>query len=243
MPADDSVRLIETVPLSEAIYLAIRERIFNGSTPPGTELRQELLAQQLGVSRVPLREAMSRLQAEGLIVLRPRRGFAVTSLDLSEIVEIFELRMVLEEHAIGVATRSRTQADLTDVEELLRRMTEMDKSAPNYLGRWLDVNREFHHRLVASARRPRVSSLITNLRDTIEPYIRIESHLMGEVDDAGNEHQAIVEAFRARAADKAGALIRDHVAGAMNRLIDSVRRNGSILNFNKKPKGKRLPAA
>jgi DNA-binding GntR family transcriptional regulator len=226
MTATGNPLLMGSLPLPELIYLSIRERIFNGTTPPGTELRQEELARQFGASRVPVREAMSRLQAEGLIVLRPRRGFAVTSLDLAEIIEIFELRMVLEQHAVEVATRLRTESDLHDVEAILRQMDALEPGAENYLTRWLDLNRDFHNRLIACARRKRVSSIVINLRDTIEPYVRLESHFTGQVDDADVEHHAIFEAFRDRAADRAGAVTRDHVAGTMNRLIESIRSKG-----------------
>jgi DNA-binding GntR family transcriptional regulator len=227
-PPPNSSGLVESLPLPEVIYLAVRERIFNGTTLPGAELRQEELARQFGASRVPVREAMSRLQAEGLIVLRPRRGFAVTSLDVGEIIEIFELRMVLEQHAVEVATRSRTDSDLHEVEEILRQMDATVRGTENYLTRWLDLNRNFHNRLIACARRKRVSSIVTNLRDTIEPYVRLESHFTGQVDDADVEHHAIIEAFRDRAADRAGALTRDHVSGTMNRLIESIRTKGLV---------------
>ena len=74
--------------LPEATYSWLREGIQSGALPPGSELRQERIAKKFGISRVPIREAMSRLQAEGLVELRPRRGFAVKSLDVAQIVEI-----------------------------------------------------------------------------------------------------------------------------------------------------------
>src|ERR1700733_15180455 len=111
--------LDEARSLPDIIYHWLRERILMGHLMPGSEIRQELLARQFGTSRVPIREALSRLQAEGLITLRPRRGFAVTSLNQDEIIEIFELRMVVEEHAARIATQCRTDADVGEVGALL----------------------------------------------------------------------------------------------------------------------------
>jgi DNA-binding GntR family transcriptional regulator len=226
----------ETRPLTDVLCEMLRERILTGAVAPGAELRQEVLAKQFGVSRVPVREALSRLQAEGLIVLRPRRGFAATSLDIGEIIEVFELRMVLEQHALQVATLMRTEADVQDVEALLAKMEGCDPQAEGYLPTWLDLNREFHARLIASARRTRLSSITANLRDTIEPYIRIESHVTGHVDDAGHEHRAMFDAFKARDATSAGNIVRDHCMGSMTRLVNNIReRNiGTVLSAGRK---------
>src|ERR1700722_7255243 len=109
-------------PLPDVIYRWLREQILIGELVPGAEIRQELLARQFGTSRVPLRAALSRLQAEALIVLPPRRGFAVTSLNQAEIVEIFELRMAVEEHAMRIATKERTEADVSEVEAMVEAM-------------------------------------------------------------------------------------------------------------------------
>lgn len=214
--ADDS--------LAEVLYAALRERVLSGAFPPGSELRQELIARQYGVSRVPLREAMNRLHAEGLIVRRPRRGFVAVSLDVPEIIEIFELRMVLEQHAIDTATRLRTEADVRAAEELLVAMETLDPATDAYVSDWLDLNRAFHARLIASARRQRLAGIASNLRDTIEPYVRIESVMTADFRAAAREHREIFDAFRDCAPNRAGALSRDHCLSTMNRLLDGIRR-------------------
>ncbi|HUC63045.1 MAG TPA: GntR family transcriptional regulator [Alphaproteobacteria bacterium] len=209
-------------PVPDVIYEWLRTHILSGRLAPGMELRQDLLAKHFSVSRVPVREALSRLQAEGLIVLRPRRGFAVVSLNRSEIIEIFELRMVVEEHALAVATRARTAEDIARIEATLTRMERLDRSAPNYLNDWAAVNHEFHTSLINSARRQRLSEVSLNLRDAIEPYIRIEANLTGQVDDADSEHRAIFNAFRDGDADEAGRVSRAHCESTMRRLLANV---------------------
>ncbi|MET3304462.1 GntR family transcriptional regulator [Bradyrhizobium diazoefficiens] len=106
-------------PLPNLIYERLRIDILEGVLRPGQLLRQEELSKRFDVSRVPLREAMTRLVADGLIVLRPRRGYAVSSLRRSEILEIFELRAVVEEHAGMLAARARTRDDIQRVEQYL----------------------------------------------------------------------------------------------------------------------------
>lgn len=209
-------------PATDTLYDSIRERILIGALPPGMELRQEILARQYGVSRVPMREALSRLQAEGLIVLRPRRGFAVAALDLAEIVEIFELRMVLEQHALETAARLRSEADVARAEAILLRLEALDLSEA-HIPAWLNLNREFHATLIASARRQRLIGIACTLRDTIEPYIRMEFDFGQSLDEVVHQHRALFEAFRDRAAERAGRISRDHCIGAMNRLLASVR--------------------
>jgi DNA-binding GntR family transcriptional regulator len=206
----------------DIVYEWLRERILVGGLPPGAEIRQEILAKQFGTSRVPIREALSRLQAEGLIVLRPRRGFAVASLDQDEIVEVFELRMAVEEHAMRIATKARTEEDVRDVEALLERMETLDPAAPEYLQEWMATNRDFHTRLIESAHRKRLSDIALNLRDAIEPYIRVEANFIGQVGYANIEHRQIVEAFKKNDPEEAARISRKHCESTLTRLLTNI---------------------
>jgi DNA-binding GntR family transcriptional regulator len=209
-------------PLSDIIYGWLRERILVGRLMPGAEIRQELLARQFGTSRVPIREALSRLQAEGLITLRPRRGFAVASLSHDEIVEIFELRMALEEHAMRNATKERTETDAQQVETLVELMETLDPTAPQYLHEWMSTNRLFHTRLIECAHRKRVSEIALNLRDAVEPYIRIEANFNGQVGYANHEHREIFDAFKRKDAEAAARLSRKHCESTLKRLLTNI---------------------
>jgi DNA-binding GntR family transcriptional regulator len=218
--------------LPDIIYQWLRDRILTGQLSPGTEIRQELLARQFGTSRVPIREALSRLQAEGLITLRPRRGFAVTSLDHDEIVEIFELRMAVEEHAMRIATRARTETDVREVEALVELMESLDAAAPHYLLEWSSTNRLFHTRLIECAHRKRLSEIALNLRDAIEPYIRIEANFTGQVRDANIEHRQIFDAFKNKDTEMAARLSREHCESTLRRLLTNIdfRNNNPFLH-------------
>jgi DNA-binding GntR family transcriptional regulator len=186
-------------------------------------LRQEELARRSNVSRVPLREAMARLESEGLIVRRPRRGYAVTSLAHSDIVEIFELRMVLEEHAGYLAARARTAEDIAAVEALLVTMERVDLAVDGGFARWSLINHQFHTRIIDSSRRARLCRIAASLRDSVEAYVRVEAAITGQVRDAADEHRQIFDAFRAGDATGLAKLSRRHVEGTAQRLLDGLR--------------------
>ena len=211
---------IQTV--SESVYGQLREGILTGTFPPGSILRQEELAWRFGASRVPLREAMTRLEAEGLVVLRPRRGYAVPSLDRSEIHEIFELRAIVEEHLGSVAAKMRTADDLAMVAKALRGMKEANAQRPSRTDDWLNANTEFHACLLASAHRRHASRFAAMLRDQVEPYIRIEIHLTKDVTQAEIEHHAMYEALEAGNARQLRRLCRQHCENTASRLIKAL---------------------
>ncbi|AZG07730.1 GntR family transcriptional regulator [Pigmentiphaga sp. H8] len=211
------------LPLPEIIYKQLRVNILDGTLKPGAVLRQEEIAKLFNVSRVPVREAMGRLETDGLIVLRPRRGYAVTELQQDEIVEIFELRMVIEEHAATIAARARTQDDIDAVEHLLLQMEALAARSANYDNQWASLNRDFHSRLVHASRRKRLANIADTLRDTVEAYVRMEMRLTGDVSQALREHREIFEAFKAGDAHGLAMLSRSHVEETARRLLSGLR--------------------
>jgi DNA-binding GntR family transcriptional regulator len=217
-----SAKIEEVRPLPVIVYDWLREHILVGELLPGSEIRQELLACQFGTSRVPIREALSRRQTEGLIILRPRRGFAVTSLSQDEIVEVFQLRMAVEEHAMRIATKSRTESDVREIEALVEQMETLEPTTPAYLQAWMFTNRLFYTRLIECAHRKRVNEIALNLRDATEPYIRIEANFNRQVAYANVEHRQILEAFKTRNADVAARLSRKHCESILTRLLENI---------------------
>lgn len=212
--------------IQDKVYARLRRDILDGVYRPGQTLRQEEMARQSNASRVPLREALARLETDGLIVRRPRRGYAVALLDHADIVEIFELRMVLEEHAGYLAARARTAEDVEAVGELLERMEGADHTHEGAFARWSVTNYRFHNRILESSRRPRLCRIALSLRDSVEAYVRLEAAMTGEVRDAESEHRQIFEAFRAGDANGLAKLSREHVAGTASRLLDGLRKAG-----------------
>lgn len=209
--------------LPQAIYLALREAILSGRFRPGEALRQENLAKSFDSSRVPVREALNRLEAEGLAVLRPRRGFIVAALDIDEVIEIFQLRMVLEEHAGFVATERRTQADIAEVGKILSNLEKIKIDKAANIAKWAAYNRQFHTRLFKSSRRSHVCGVTNMLRDKVERYVRVEVAMTGHLDRAQAEHRKIFKAFADGDGARVGRLSRQHCESTADRLIAALR--------------------
>ena len=209
--------------LPQGIYLALREAILTGRFRPGEALRQESLAKSFDASRVPVREALNRLEAEGLAALRPHRGFIVATLDLDEVIEIFELRMILEEHAGFVATERRTQADVAEIGRILAKLEKVKIDKPGNIAKWAAHNREFHARLFLSSRRSHLCGVTNTLRDKVERYVRVEVAMTGHLDRAQMEHRKIFKAFSDGDAARVGRLSREHCESTADRLIAALK--------------------
>jgi DNA-binding GntR family transcriptional regulator len=211
---------VRQLPLPETIQRQIKAAIVTGEFVPGQMLRQEELAQRLGASRAPLREALSRLEAEGLVVLLPRRGYAVMSLDRDEIAELFDLRIVLEERLARLAVERRSAEDVERLRAISGAMSALSpQTNPDIVALWYDQNTEFHAALVEPANLRHFTRLYNTVRENLEPYIRVEMQLTGGFEQAQDEHDQIVAAFAARDADTLGRLISEHASHTKERLL------------------------
>ncbi|MER5173692.1 MULTISPECIES: GntR family transcriptional regulator [Thioclava] len=214
---------MSVTPVAVTLYTDIRQKILSGIWAPGVVLRQEDLARRYATSRVPLREAFSRLEAEGFLVLRPRRGFAVVSLREDEIREIFDLRMVLESHAGQIATKAQKPGDMLVLEDLLDRMEATDTAHATGLAEWCLLNRRFHDYILDCCNRPRLRRLLLQLRDQVEPYMRIELSVTGDVTEASRDHREILSAMRSGDSELAGELCAIHCSRTARRLVANLK--------------------
>jgi DNA-binding GntR family transcriptional regulator len=211
--------------LAEVAYQQVRDAILSGALEAGQPLGQEDIASRIGTSRVPLREALQRLDAEGLVMLRPRRGYVVTSLDPHEIKDIFEIRMMLEERAGYLATLNATGEDVREVEKLLRAMDHLSVRDAAEALRFAEANRAFHERLYVSSGRVYLCRLMTTLRVNVERYIRIGAQIAGNLARVRREHQQIFDAFKRRDAKTVGRLCREHCEATCERLVARLARD------------------
>lgn len=216
--------------LPELIYEALRDGIVCGSLKPGQPLRQEELASQFKASRVPLREALQQLQAEGLVVLRPRRGYAVATLDGQQIFEILQLRILIEGHGGYVATLGRGPADIKALEACLRDLDRMPTTGLNaaQISRWSILNQRFHDTLIAAGRRPHLQQIAGNLRSKIESYIRMEISFIECLDEAQLDHHEILQAFRNGDAERVAIVSRLHAEATAHRFVQALIERGLV---------------
>ncbi|MDR7482790.1 MAG: GntR family transcriptional regulator [Armatimonadota bacterium] len=192
--------------VGEAVTGDLREAILSGRLRQGEFLRQRALAGRYGVSEVVVREALRRLEVEGLVEILPRRGARVSQLAVADLHELYDLRIFLEELLTRSAVPNCTPDDLTRAESLLGQMAlERDPV------RWLRLNRDFHTVLCRPSGRPRLLRLHEELRIASERYLRVSLALLSRFDVAQREHEQILEAYRRREPAAAAALAGAHL--------------------------------
>jgi DNA-binding GntR family transcriptional regulator len=192
----------------------LREAILRGILEGGMQLRQDEIARTFGVSRIPVREALRQLEAEGLVVFKPHRGAVVSALSTEEIREIYEIRIALETMAIRLSIPHLTEADL---ERARRILEEIDRETDT--GRWSELNQEFHATLYAPANRPHLFALINTHRTNVDRYLRIYISVMKRKRRSQLEHRRILEACQQRDVEGAVKALEEHLRGASDQLV------------------------
>lgn len=195
--------------LAQQVYEHLRRAILTNAYPPETPLPEEALAAQLGVSRVPVREALRRLAAEGLVTLTPRQVAAVRALSPKEFLDAYRVREALETLAIRLATPRLTPADL---EELQRLQSEMERCAEaRDAETFFDVNAAFHAFIVERADNDYLKAIYEPLMDQMRRYRSPSLDLRGGMERSIEEHRAILDAVRAGDAERAARLLAEHI--------------------------------
>ncbi len=216
---DDSLNnqpiLHQTIQESVADY--IRARIMAREYRPGERLVQDELAEQLGVSRTPIREALQKLSSEGYVVLSPHRGASVADFSLEELEEIYSVRIGLESYAAYLAAQRITEEELGELEAHLRKMDRVNERGD--VKQLIRLNRGFHVAIYAAARQPRLYDLIIHYLDLAERYRRIFHSLTNRAEHTVDEHQELFDALRCHDADLATQLTREHLEQTASALV------------------------
>lgn len=203
----------------EAVARQLRSDILVGRLGPGARLRQDAIAAQYSVSHIPVREALRRLEAEGLVSIRPRYGAAVTALSASEIDELYEIRVALECCVIPPVIENASNAELKDAEAIL---DEIDREP----ARWAELNTAFHLALYRAARRPRLLATIEPIIRSCERYLHHEVKVLDNFDVSQREHRELLDAIRLRDAQKACAILEKHIESPRSENVRSLRAMG-----------------
>jgi len=199
---------------ADLIFDALREAIVEGRLKDGDTLRQDQIAGMFNVSRIPVREALARLEEQGLISTRRHKGAVVSSLSLAEIAEMFEFRALVEGEVIRLSVNNISDASLAEAS----RFAEAFASEPDS-AQWARLNRLFHYSLYRDCRRPYHLAVVSKALDQISRYLRAQLVLTHGGARARHEHAGILRAAMARDADQAAALTRAHILGASKSLI------------------------
>jgi len=214
------IKLDNYKPLRELVFEALREAIIQGVLKPGGRLMEIQLAEEMGVSRTPVREAIRKLELEGLVAMVPRKGAYVASLSMKDIIEVFEIRGALEGLAASLAAERITDADLESLERFLRRNYESVETAD--LSLMVEVDTDFHSQLYKASRNERLYQIISNLREQIQRFRKTSLSLPGRMKAALDEHKMIVEAISARDGSLSRRLSEEHIENAEQSLMDAI---------------------
>jgi DNA-binding GntR family transcriptional regulator len=203
----------------EQAYSFLRDAILDGVYPGGTRIDVPAVAQRLGMSRMPVREALRQLDAEGLVTIRPNRGATVTVLTPADILEVFEMRAVLE----GLAARLAVgHLDDEAFEDLERSLSRMERNQDN-TAQWLRHHNDFHELICARSGRPRLVAQVRLLRRAVEPYMRVHMGAYAQQELPGSEHGQLLTVLRRRAPDQAERAMREHVERAAIYVVDFLK--------------------
>ncbi|MEO5799387.1 MAG: GntR family transcriptional regulator [Gemmatimonadales bacterium] len=206
--------------LTDAALMALRDRILAGEWAAGAPLRQEALAAELGVSRIPLREALRRLEAEGLVTISAHRGAVVSPLPVDEAAELFELRALIE---VDLARRAVPRLTAADDTALRHHAAAFERAvATGNVSAWGEANRAFHFALYAPAQRPRTLETVARLHAQSDRFLRLQLTLTRGTSRAVREHRAIAVAARARDTTRVVQLLREHILSAGRALADTL---------------------
>jgi DNA-binding GntR family transcriptional regulator len=218
------VNLDSYKPLRELVLDAIRSAIMSGTLQPRERLMEIQMAEELGVSRTPIREALRKLELEGFIVMVPRKGAYVADLSFKDIADVFEIRAALEGLAAGLAAERITEEELEDMERLL--VEKRDAITQNDIGKLVEADTKFHALMYKASRNERLSSIISNLREQIQRFRLTSLSYPGRMKESLAEHKQIVEAIQSRDIQIARHLAQEHIENAENVLIECLKKEG-----------------
>ncbi|MBB5518404.1 DNA-binding GntR family transcriptional regulator [Amphiplicatus metriothermophilus] len=199
---------LEVRTLSDRLVEVVRDFILSGEIPPDVPIRQDALAAQLRVSKIPLREALARLEQDGLVVSHPNRGFFVRPLSAEEAEEVYALRLQLEPEAAAYACLRANEADQDAAKRALALLDEEASAGRPNVGA---LNRAFHMALVQPGGRRITTDIVMRLHVMADRYVRKHLEPRGRHVRAEAEHREILDCWLARKPDKVAALVRRHL--------------------------------
>lgn len=198
--------------LSEQLVDLVRERILTGDVDPDRPIRQDALAAEFGVSKIPLREALARLEQEGLLASQANRGFTVRPLNAGEAEEVFALRLKLEPDMAILASRRATRDDQRAASEIFDKLHAMTRSNGEGVGAF---NRAFHLALLQPADRPVTLTILKRLHVLSERYVRKHLEPIGRGERANSEHREMLAAWMARDEGAVATLTVEHIGATL----------------------------
>jgi DNA-binding GntR family transcriptional regulator len=200
------------LPRGEHAYRRIRSAIQAGELKPGERLREMELAESIGLSRTPVREALARLESEGLVTHDANRGIMVAELDYSMVTELYYMREVLEGTAARLAARHASEVEMSILEDLCRQYEAATQTGDE--ATLAASNRRFHDTLYRCSHNRYLGNMLTVLHDALSLLGSTTLRSKERAAETLAEHRAVVDAVKARDADAADLALRNHIRAA-----------------------------
>ena len=207
--------------LGQHVFENLKHAILRGDIPPGNRLVESRLAETMGISRTPIREAMHKLEREGLLRKLPNSGFTVTGLTREDIEETFGIRSVLESYAARLAAIKHEEDELAPLEEKIDEYQECLNQ-----GRLEDlpaINTRFHDILYTLSRSPKLIKMVNDLRDQIYRIRKIILKAEAGAKASNDDHRKMLKAMRKRDLDRVERLVRDHILRGQRMVLKEIK--------------------
>src|SRR5262249_1902849 len=200
----------------EQAYQYILRSILAGELTPGMRVPAEAVAEALGISRMPVRDALRRLEGDGAVMIFTNRGASVAAFSRDEVVQLIEMRAVLEGHAGRVALE---HVGKHEIEELDDRKHRMERSSDD-LVKWMSAHDDFHNYLTALSQRSLLMRQTERMRIMLRPYYRLYYETTRELEIFGLEHRRIIDALRKGDPDRVENIVRMHALRNVHKVAD-----------------------
>lgn len=211
----------EYLPLRDVVFNTIKDGILTGRLRPGERLLENQLANELGVSRTPIREALRMLEIENLVDLIPRKGAQVKEMSEKDIKDVLEIRKVLEELAAGLAAANITNQDISELKRLHGEFVEAFDRGDREGVIIADTN--FHDVIFSATKNDKLIQIISNISIQIYRYRITYLKLLTDISLPNQQHLELIRAFELRDADKARAIMSEHINDQAIEILKSIR--------------------
>ncbi|NIA71329.1 GntR family transcriptional regulator [Pelagibius litoralis] len=205
---------------SQPIYEALRNDILSGKLSGGVPLRQDEIARNHGVSKMPVREALMKLEAEGYVLFRKNKGATVREISVTELLNLMDIRVALECKALEMAIPNQIQSDFDEIAKILG-----DYSQSCTTAHWSEMNQKFHYMLYEPCGNAQLLEMITDIQRRIGPVTRVVVTEASGFERPNKEHQDILQACKQGDVERGVALLQAHIITTKKEAAARLRRN------------------
>jgi len=206
--------------LSKKVYRILKKEIIKGSLKPGSKVLEGRIAEQIGISRTPVREAIRELAAEGFVTLSPNQGVVVRSISAENIREVLQIHSVLEGLAARLSCEVIDEENLKELENYVNKMEKLTNKKDPLA--YSEVDLKFHELIVNNCGNKRLIQMRKNISDQAQRYRISSLRTRGRLKESLKEHQKILEAFKTKDPKKADVISQKHIQNALKNILAKV---------------------